>query len=124
MGNHVAGRAVGHAAEIAIKARLQGETALALLDRVCKKYRGYDAEFEAEDPNNPGTVHPDYDSYTDPHPNAALGMLMVEAFAPNGLTDLPKYAAMLNGEGDEEEAACDAWWQDVYEPFRKRYGFC
>lgn len=124
MGNHVAGQAVGLAAEAALKARQPGQTALTLLDVACLKYRGADAEFEAEDPANPGSVHPNFDNYTDPHPEAALGMLMVEAFAPNGLADLPRYAAMLDGAGDEESAACDAWWAEVYEPFCKRYQFC
>lgn len=124
MGNHVAGRAIGLAAEHARLTRKPGDTAIELLDRVCARYRGADAEFEAEDPNHPDQVHPDYDDYTDPHPGAALGMLMVEAFAPNGLQDLPRYAAMLDGVGEEEEAAFDAWAAEVEDPFRRRYGFC
>lgn len=59
MGNHVAGQAVGLAAKVVAKIRQQGETALSLLDRACKKYRGCDAEFESEDPSNPGTAHPE-----------------------------------------------------------------
>jgi hypothetical protein len=124
MGNHAAGQAVGLAAEHALSVRLPGEGALAILDRVCLKYQGSDAEFESEDPANPGASHPDYYSYTDPHPKAALGMLMVEAFAPNGLADLPTYAAMLDDAGDEEEAAYEKWEAEVEEPFRRRYRFC
>ena len=123
MGNHQAGREIGKAAEAAVAVRKAGETALAILDRVCSRHRGCDAEFESEDPNNPSNVHPDYDSYTDPHPGAALGMLLIEAFAPNGMADLPRYAPMLS-RGPEEEKACDAWWTEVYFKFRDRFGFC
>lgn len=124
MGNHAAGQAVGLAAQHALSVRAPGETALDILDRACRKYRGSDAEFESEDTANPGVVHPDYDSYTDPHPKAALGMLMVEAFAPNGLADLPTYAAMLDGDDPDEEVAFDKWSAEVDAPFTARYGFC
>lgn len=124
MGNHVAGRAIGLAAEHAVMTRQPGETAIAILDRICERFRGCDAEFESEDPENPGKVHPEFDDYRDPHPKAALGMLMLEAFAQNGVADQPKYAAMLGGDDDSEIAACDAWWDEICEPFRKRYGFC
>lgn len=130
MGNHAAGQAIGLAAEHALSQREPGESALSILDRVCAKYRGYDAEFEAEDPSEPGCQHPEYMHYTDPHPNATLGMLLLEAFAPDGVADLPKYAAMLEGsdeteEGDaRKEKATEAWWTEVYEPFRARFGFC
>lgn len=128
MGNHVAGRAVGLAAEQALRARQPGETALDILDRVCETYRRTDAEFESMDPNDPASIHPEFEKYTDPHPKAALGMLMLEAFAPNGVADLGLYDAMMgsendNDEGEAEELAYDRWWDDVYEPFRKRYGF-
>lgn len=127
MGNHVAGRAVGLAAEQALRARQPGETALDLLDRVCVTYRGTDAEFESMDPNDPDSIHPEFEKYTDPHPKAALGMLMLEAFAPNGVADLGLYDAMLGSEedddGEAEFLACERWSADVNEPFRKRYGF-
>lgn len=87
MGNHVAGPAVGLAAKVVAKIRQQGETALSLLDRACKKYRGCDAEFESEQPRN-GSPR-EYDRYTDPHPSAALGMLMVQ------LCGLTYYAPFL-----------------------------
>lgn len=133
MGNHIAGYAIGLAAELALATRQPGETALELLDRSCEAHRGIDAEFESTNPKNPDQVHPDFALNTDPHPKAALGMLMVEAFAPNGLADLPRYEAMLGCEEDAEdqdaaEAACDAaydlWDAEVYQPFRARYGFC
>lgn len=124
MGNHAVGKAMGLSAEMALRDRKAGETAIAMLDRICEPYRGYDAEFEAEDPNDPGNVHPDIGDYTDPHPKAALGMLMVEAFAPNGLDDLPRYQAMLNGEGVAEVEACDAWFAEVERPFSARYKLC
>ena len=124
MGNHTVGRAVGLAAEQALLARRPGETALSILDRICTTYRGSDAEFESQDPNNPNRVHPDYGDYRDAHEKAALGMLMIEAFAPNGVADLPRYAPMLIGGHPDEEAACEAWYNEVYEPFRNRFQFC
>lgn len=124
MGNHAAGKAIGLAAELALSRRQPGDTALGLLDAACRGHRGCDAEFESEDPDNPGQVHPDFMDYCDPHPKAALGMLMLEAFAPNGVADLTKYAPMLTDKGPDGDAACDLWWAEVYEPFRQRYGFC
>lgn len=125
MGNHTAGDAMGRAAQIAIAKREPGRTALTILDELCEPYRGCDAEFESSDPTRPGHVHPDFDSWCDPHPGAGLGMLMVEAFAPNGLADLPRYAPMLDSDDPAaEEAACDAWFREIEEPFSKRYQFC
>lgn len=130
MGNHAAGKAIGLAAELALSRRRPGETALALLDAACRGYHGADAEFEAEDPNNPGQVHPEFGDYRDPHPKAALGMLMLEAFAPNGVTDLARYAPMLGTDplNDPDQAAQDAaydlWAAEVDDPFSRRYGFC
>jgi hypothetical protein len=123
MGNHAAGKAMGMAAEEAVRTRKAGERALEMLDRICNPYRGADAEFEAEDPANPGSVHSEFADYTDPHQKAALGMLMLEAFAPNGIADLARYSPMLN-TGPGEEKACDEWWAEVYEPFNKRFNFC
>lgn len=129
MGNHVAGRAIEQAATLLVSRRQPGETALALLDKACKGHRNTDAEFESTDPDNPDQVHPEYGNSTDPHPKAPLGMLMLEAFAPNGVADQPRYAAMLGSDdpdddGEAEEAAYDLWSAEVYEPFRARYGFC
>ncbi len=122
MGNHAAGKAIGLAAEEAVRGRKENESALEILDRICRPWQGADAEFEAEDPNRPEYVHPEFDDYRDPHPGAALGMLLVEAFAPNGLEDLPRYSPMLDG-GTDEEAACDAWLTEIHDPFAERYDF-
>lgn len=122
MGNHVAGRAMGMLAEEAIRNRQSGESALSILDRICTPYSNTHLDWKAEDPARPGRVHPDYGSYTDPHPKAALGMLILEAFAPNGVADLHRYAPMLDAE-HPDESAYDAWWTEVYEPFQARYNF-
>ena len=65
MGNNTVGRAMGKTAQSLIELRTT-ETAIDLLDAICGPYRGYDAEFEAEDPNRPGFRHPDYACYDDP----------------------------------------------------------
>lgn len=112
MGNHDVGRAMGRIAEILIKKRTH-ETALELLDEICQPYRGYDAEFESEDPDNLGYGHPDYLNYTDP--NGPIGRLIIEAFGESShdyMTGWP-----------EEDAAQEAWWDGPYGKFRKRYGF-
>jgi hypothetical protein len=127
MGNPAAGHAIGLSAEHALSVRQPGEDALAILDRVCQKYQGKDAEFESEDPDRLGHIHPSYKNYTDPHPQAALGMLMVEAFAPNGLADLPSYVAMLEDADAESESAVVSeaayikWNQEVETQFLSRY---
>lgn len=123
MGNHSAGYAMEQAAVDAVARRHPDESALSILDRICEPWRDCDAEFESTDPNNPDCVHPDFDKSTDPHPMASLGMLMLEAFAPNGVADLERYRPMLDGDGDAEETACDAWWAEVYDPFKQRYNF-
>ncbi len=123
MGNHAAGKAIGLAAEQAVRGRREGESALEILDRICRPYQGADAEFEAEDPQRPGHVHPEFAEYRKPHPKAALGMLLLEAFAPNGMDDLQRYSPMF-GAGPDADAACDAWWSEIRDPFAKRYDFC
>ena len=123
MGNAAVGREIDIAAHTAVLHRQPGESALTILDRICSRHRGCDAEFESEDPGNPQNVHPDFDRSTDPHPKAPLGMLLLEAFAPGGIADHVRYAPMLHGEEGEEEA-CEAWWSEVYDKFRARYDFC
>lgn len=124
MGNQSIGNAMHRAAQEAVRCRQPGETALDLLDRVCNPYRNRDAEFTSTDPDDPTAVHPEYDDYRDPHLKAPMGMLMLEAFAPHGVVDLERYAPMLGCEdADAHEAACDAWWEEVCVPFRKRYEF-
>lgn len=128
MGNHDAGLAMGLAANEAVRNRKSGETALSILDRICNPYRGCDAEFESQNPENPHEVHPEFDSFCDPHPKASLGMLMLEAFAPNGVGDLPRYQYMVSKcepfDREKDEIACDAWWAEVYDKFNARYEFC
>lgn len=116
MGDHHVGNAIGREAQLAYERRLPGEKAIDILDRICKG-RGCDAEFESSDPNHPNQVHPDFEDWRYPHPKAGLGMLMVEAFAPNGLADFPNYQNM------DDEDACDLWWEEIVEPFCKRYDF-
>ncbi len=119
MGNHCAGKAMGLAAHLVLPRRRADDQALALLDAICGPFRGCDAEFEAEDLDDPDAQHLEFNDYRDPHPNAALGMLMVEAFAPNGLLDLGRYAPALHGDDD----AYDRWADEVETPFRERYDF-
>lgn len=123
MGDHYSGGAIGRLAIEAERGRRSDETALNILDRICERYRGSDAEFEAEDPDRPGCTDPVCNDYRDPHPDrpvAALGRLMIEAFAPNGLTDLPRYQTTYE---DDSEDGIEAHWEEVIFPFRKRYDF-
>lgn len=129
MGNHQAGRAMGLTAEAAVAGRKPGQTALEILDWICRPYHGCDAEFEASDPDRPGCVHPRFGDYTSPHPEAALGMLMLEAFAPVPLEDAVERYRLVNGYEDDADAAehervTELWWREVYEPFNARYSFC
>lgn len=135
MGNHTAGVLIATFAQAYGARRKPAETALEILDQAiaqAKLASGFspDVEFEATHPTDMGVTHPIIGRWDDPHPLAPLGMLMVEAFAPNGLRDLPRYW-FANGvqedypDGDRlAEEATDAWWLEVREPFRKRYGLC
>ena len=120
------GHFIGGMAHELVVLRKPDEAALDILDVICAPHRGTHAQFAAWDSDRPGH---DFARYTDPHPEAWLGMLMVEAFAPRGLADLPRYRAMLRGAshlapgGEAAEAAYLAWWSEVYVPFRTRYGF-
>ncbi len=124
MGNNTAGQSMAAAAEEAVRSRPQRSdvTALALLDKICEPYRGSDPNFAAVDPKRPGRTHPDFPDYRRPHRGAALGMLMLEAFAPNGLADFKKYQLRADFS-ERDEMAADAWWDDVGKPFRARYDF-
>jgi hypothetical protein len=116
MGNHQAGDAMGRMAATLIERRKPGETALQLLDVICEPWRGCDAEFESTDPNNSSQVDPRSDDYR--WPPLALGMLMIEAFAPNGLADLARYQAI------DPESEDDTYYDEVVAPFDQRYDFC
>jgi len=131
MNDRAVGRRMGWMAHELIVLRKPDDTALAILDLICAPYRNTHAQFDAWSSDLPGRMGEAFMRYTDPHPDAWLGLLMVEAFAPHGLADLPRYRPMLDaarGErlapgGAAAEAAYLAWWSEVYVPFRTRYGF-
>ena len=113
MGNHTAGMAMGRLATAMLRTRV-AQPALSMLDEICERYRGCDAEFEVENSAKPGTVQPEYDSYT--NPAGPLGILIAEAFGVPGRdykTGFP-----------HDAAAVDAWWDGPYGEFDKRYEFC
>ena len=91
--------------------------ALRLLDIICEPWRGCDAEFEAEDPDNIGNVHPDYADYTDF--NAQLGKLIAAAFTPEKKWKLP--AVQIDRD---ECPVWTAWYETAERKFRERYEFC
>ena len=114
MGNHSAGRAMGKTTALLLKSsdRLP---ALDILDVVCEPYRQCDAEFEAEDPERPGRIHPDYTRYTDPH--GPMGMLILEVWGEDG----EEY--MESVEGVDYQVPSEAWYEGPYQKFRDRYDF-
>lgn len=121
MGNHEVGRAMGRMAEIALKMRTN-QNALALLDEICKPYRGADAEFEADDPNNPGNQHPEYCRYTDP--KGPLGILIQEAFAPTVDWIAVQRKVEETGDDDKTEGFYESWGEGPAKQFDDRYEFC
>ncbi len=121
MGNHYVGRAMGRMAEMALKMRTN-QTALTILDEICEPYRGADAEFESEDPNNPGNINPEYGEYTDP--NGPLCILIREAFDPNVDWIKLKREAEASGDDDKIEEFYNKWYDGPYTKFRERYEFC
>ena len=117
MGDHQIGRAMGIAAEAYLRGfhKRKGQVitqkqALSTLDLICSRYAGRDAEFESEDPNNPGHIHPDYSDYT--NPNGPLGQLIAIAF---NATEEEKILE------DEETTP---WYDGPYTKFKDRYRFC
>ena len=121
MGNHEVGRSMGRMAEIALKMRTN-QTALALLDEICEPYRGADAEFEAEDPNNHGHTHPEYGSYTDP--KGPLGILIREAFEPK--VDWIALQCKIEETANDDliEEFYESWGNGPEKQFDARYEFC
>jgi len=112
---------MGRIAEMALKMRTS-QTALELLDEICEPYRGADAEFEAEDPKNPGHTHPEYCRYTDP--KGPLGVLIREAFAPAvDWIDLQRKAEET-GDDDMIEEFYESWGTGPAKQFDSRYDFC
>ena len=129
MGNHTAGHLINEYATLLDAQRQPGQSALDILDKAVARAKtspGFspDVEFESADPDHPDRVHPDFDQWTDPHQKAVLGMLLIEAFAPNGLADLPRYEPMLDADDPNEEMACDAWRDEICRPFTARYTLC
>jgi len=121
MGNHEVGKAMGRMAVMALKMRTN-QTALEILDEICEPYRGADAEFEAEDPGNPGHTHPEYCRYTDP--KGPLGSLIREAFDP--ATDWIALEDKIEATGDDDkiEEFQESWGYGPEEQFDARYEFC
>ena len=92
------------------------------LNQICEPYRGYDAEFEAEDPNNPGHTNPRYCRYTDP--KGPLGILIQEAFEPkvDWITLQRKIEEI--GDDDKMEEFYECWGTGPEKQFSSRYEFC
>jgi hypothetical protein len=121
MGNHHVGRAMGRMADMALKMRTN-QTAISLLDEICEPYRGADAEFEAEDPKNPGHQHPKYCRYTDP--KGPLGILIKEAFDPTTDWLALQEQAEKTGDDDTIESFYESWGNGPEAKFDARYEFC
>ena len=99
------------AAEIALKLRRPEHKALELLDLICEHWRGCDAEFD------------DY-AFLDGIESPALALLILEAFAPNGLADLAKYSSYDDEDDEDDTDDEDAFYKEVYSQFSERYAFC
>lgn len=121
MGNHEVGRAMGRMAELSLKMRTN-QTALALLDEICEPYHGFDAEFEAVDPNNPSHTHPEYCRYTDP--KGPLGILIQEAFDPETNWIVLQREVEKSGDDDKIEEFYESWGNGPEKQFDSRYEFC
>lgn len=121
MGNHEVGKAMGRMAEMALKMRTS-QTALELLDEICEPYRSADAEFEAEDPNNPGHTHPEYCRYTDP--KGPLGILIQEAFDPTDDWITLQRKIVETGNQDLIDGFFESWGNGPERLFNARYEFC
>lgn len=112
MGDPELGRAIAQAADAARRDRQPGERAIQILDRICQPHERSAPDFRAVDPDHPDRPHPKLTSYCDPHPDAALGMLIVEAFAP---TCMPTLA--------DHQRSPDSHWRGVVRKFYVRYKF-
>lgn len=71
--------------------------ALQALDEICRPHAGKRPKWDSDDPARPGSLHPEYDQFTDP--NAPIGRLIAI-----GLAATPEEISM----GDE--FSCP--WQD------------
>lgn len=105
MGNHSIGAAYVAIVETALDRRKPGETALEILNMAADKSGicGADAEFDdALDTDQP------------------TGRLIFEAFAPNGVDDIPAYD-LANETGTVD---FDTLYDATYGAFRKLYNLC
>lgn len=120
MNNFDIGRAiVDQALRLARGRRLTQAAALAILDRVCTPWRDETAEFESQDPENPGCVHPDYDDDRDPV--APFGGLLRRAFWPEVADE--DWKKLVDSWYLTEEEMDDAAWRLQYEWYLRTYAF-
>ena len=80
----IAGALIALRAVKAVRLR-NGEAAMDVLTRLCQPYAGRSVYWYAFDVYAPWRSPSGYDDFTLPHPNSALGMLILEAFGKNGL---------------------------------------
>lgn len=106
MGNHTAGELIVTHVRYLTEHRTN-ESALELLDLAiarAKESSSFSSDVEFDDDN---------------HTDTPLGKLIFEAFAPNGLADIPRYNE-LNEDEDEYEAF-DELYEATYGAFSARY---
>ena len=101
MGNHDAGRAMVNTA-LALLDASQDMEPMKILDVACEPWRGADAEFDDE-------------MFWD----RPFGQLIQKAFEPPGFDFDPTRVTPEGFRVDE-----DMWFDQIYEPFRKRYNLC
>ena len=120
MGNNRLGATFAKIAETMVARRREGETAMEILDAAAEaaEIRGMDMDFDGQD----GSDEP-------------LGLLLFEAFAPNGVADAKRYEKLSQSIDDgeleygstEHDAAqdeFDAMHEAVHGAFRQRYELC
>lgn len=114
---------MGRQAEAALLIRRPVQTAIQLLDMICKPFEGCDAEFEADDPAKPGHEHPVYTYYTDPL--GPLGQLIAEAFAPerNWIADWVTWEKSDDFGNEGNGNVRDLWYEGPKRTFSRRYDF-
>lgn len=105
MGNHIVGKmfvtGIANVTDTEIEEMTQ-EKALVIIDKIGKEViasTSLDAEF---------------DDHLDP--NQRLGRIVIKAFYPL------KYESWKN-EPYVNDEMCDEWWDNVYKPFKARFGF-
>ena len=117
----IAGALIALRAVKAVRLR-NGEAAMDVLTRLCQPYAGRSVYWYAFDVYAPWRSPSGYDDFTLPHPNAALGMLILEAFGKNGLAShdryLPIFGDILSKESD---AAVEAAVDELVRPFERKF---